>query len=542
MIRRFCALALAFFLLFFQTAAPALALMADGRSDPWTLDKAAHLANRVYYAATADEIDRLFAAGSARAAVDLVFPDAAGPDRSAFDAELASVVSSSGFAYDNANWMRVYYQTRFGRDPYEAKAKLFSLFEDVFALNARSAVVGYPDVIRHSELVYSHTLGNYRTMAKRVLYNDGAPGDYAMGTFLNLLNGADAENPNENYARELLQLFLMGEYLPGESKEVGNERNYSEDDVKAFARILTGFRSDASHAVFYDSSKHNRATDMRFLSGAIVTGQTFPFYDAVTDTLDLGAMEQSIMGNDGLADNAVDYVFAKRQRAIALFLANRLYRFYVEENPAKADLDPIADTIIANDFEILPVVKALLSSDAMYSDRSMNEVRYKNPLEIVFGTAKLLQGGRSASADPLLSRGDALLSLGWDAYNANSVFGRDGFDENYKFMTAYTYNQWLTYATRLANTSSSGSVTLDALFGGRTVPVGRGSVFASGTGLAYTGALTLGTGSVSFVPVVTPEPMLRRALFAPISEESSTGTTESESSTGTVADTETASG
>jgi len=76
------------------------------------------------------------------------------------------------------------------------------------------------------------------------LNDDPQFGDYSPSAFLNLLMQPDKNNPNENYGRELLQLFLMGEYFPGESKEAGSPRSYSELDVAAISRILTGFRSD----------------------------------------------------------------------------------------------------------------------------------------------------------------------------------------------------------------------------------------------------------------------------------------------------------
>jgi uncharacterized protein (DUF1800 family) len=56
---------------------------------------------------------------------------------------------------------------------------------------------------------------------------------------LDLFNQKDAKNPNENYARELLQLFLMGEYRPLESKDNNDIRNYEESDVRSLAKILT---------------------------------------------------------------------------------------------------------------------------------------------------------------------------------------------------------------------------------------------------------------------------------------------------------------
>jgi uncharacterized protein (DUF1800 family) len=53
----------------------------------------------------------------------------------------------------------------------------------------------------------------------------------------------------------------MGEYKPGESKELGSIRNYEESDVAALAKILTGLKSDpTTHTVSYDPAKHNTST------------------------------------------------------------------------------------------------------------------------------------------------------------------------------------------------------------------------------------------------------------------------------------------
>jgi hypothetical protein len=71
------------------------------------------------------------------------------------------------------------YQYRYARDPYESKAKLFSLFEDIFPVN-QSDKISYKDIIDQHDLLYSNTLGNYRTMIKQNLYNNGNEGDYAM--------------------------------------------------------------------------------------------------------------------------------------------------------------------------------------------------------------------------------------------------------------------------------------------------------------------------------------------------------------------------
>lgn len=72
----------------------------------------------------------------------------------------------------------------------------------------------------------------------------------------------------------MLQLFLMDEYLPGESKDNNDMRNYSEQDVAAFAKILTGFWSDTYFPftapegnVYFTGAYHNTSSGITFLAG-----------------------------------------------------------------------------------------------------------------------------------------------------------------------------------------------------------------------------------------------------------------------------------
>ncbi len=211
---------------------------------------------------------------------------------------------------------------------------------------------------------------------------------------------------------------MMGEYKMGDSKDNGDPRNYEESDVASIARILTGFKSDAmTHVVSYDSNNHNTSTGIVFLSGSFLANETFPFVSA-SGTLDLGAMQTPISGNNGLADNTIDYIFAKRADAIALFLADRIYRFYAYDKPTRPELDALANTIRTNNFDILPSVKTFLASDMMYSDASMNSITYKNPLELMIGTIKLIHTNSPNAIDPMILDQDLLRRMNWTPYFA----------------------------------------------------------------------------------------------------------------------------
>jgi hypothetical protein len=89
-----------------------------------------------------------------------------------------------------------------------------------------------------------------------------------------------------------------------------------------------------------------------------------------------------VNGNNGLTDNIIEYIFAQRRDAIALFLADRIGRFYIHDTLTRSEYDQIAEIIKDNNFEIFPSLKKILTLDIVYSEKSMNSVRYKNPLEL----------------------------------------------------------------------------------------------------------------------------------------------------------------
>jgi uncharacterized protein (DUF1800 family) len=160
----------------------------------------------------------LYQAGSAQAAVELLFPDINGPSRDQMNQILLNY-TSTGFSFTNEQNMRSLYQIQYALDPYPAKAKLFSLFEDIFSINVNPPNITFIDLQNHQKLLSENLFLSYKDLVKKIIFDPNHSGDYAMGRFLDLLNGQNINSPNENYARELLQLFLMGEYRPGDSFE-----------------------------------------------------------------------------------------------------------------------------------------------------------------------------------------------------------------------------------------------------------------------------------------------------------------------------------
>lgn len=441
----------------------------NNSSTPWTMDKAEHLARRTYFFASNQKILELYNAWSATNAVNLIFTNASWPNRTNYNQKLQTFTTTWWFNTWDRNSMYKYYFYKKYYDPYEPKAKFFLLFEDIFSVNNWSTI-SYQDIDDLHNLIYENFLWSYKTLVKKVFFNNWWKWDFAAWMFLDLFNQVDKFNPNENYARELLQLFLMWEYLPYESRDLTWAiRNYSEDDVAMLARIITWFEANTwSRLVSFNPAKHNTSTGMLFLSWNLNTWDSFLFYDLNSWTLNLKLMENSISSNNWLPDNTIDYIFSKRRYAIALFLADRIFRFYISDYPTKQELINFANIILQNDFNILQSTKYLLTSDLMYSDKAMNNIYYKNPVELSVWTLKLLHQNSILTwwiyPDDIISTDpNIMVNLWWTPYVPWSIFWRDWFDKNYKWISSYTHNQFVSYSTNIAYKTKNNSYNIDEI-------------------------------------------------------------------------------
>jgi len=202
-------------------------------------------------------------------------------------------------------------------------------------------------------------MGNVKTLVKDVTRDAG------MLVYLNgYLNSKNA--PDENYARELQELFTVGK---------GPNSKYTEDDVKAVARVLTGWRINRlaapASAVYFDPTRHdtgNKTLSSFYGTSAVITGRS-----------------GTNAGNDELND-LVDLLFA--QRETALHICRKLYRYFVYYDiDAQAENDviaPLADTFINSGFEIKPVLSQLLKSEHFFD--SLNQgCMIKSPVDHIVG-------------------------------------------------------------------------------------------------------------------------------------------------------------
>lgn len=206
----------------------------------------------------------------------------------------------------------------------------------------------------HHKMLRENCLGNFKDIVKKVTT------DVAMLIYLNgHLNTKTA--PDENYARELMELFTLGK-LP--------ESQYTEDDVKAAARVLTGWRININTLTsFFSDVVHDSSnkTFSAFFNSTTITGKTGA----------AGATE---------TDDLINMIFAKED-VVARHVVRKLYRYFVyyniDSNIENNIIIPLANDFKAN-WELKPLVTALLKSEHFYDSNNMG-CYIKNPLD-VFGS------------------------------------------------------------------------------------------------------------------------------------------------------------
>jgi uncharacterized protein (DUF1800 family) len=179
-----------------------------------------------------------------------------------------------------------------------------------------------------------NALGNFRTMLLAV---SKAP---AMLQFLN--NQQNQKNhPNENFARELMELFTIG------------RGNYTEQDVKESARAFTGWSFNKEG-----------------------------FFTARPNLHDAG--EKTFLGNTGnfSGEDIINMLLAKKETA--RFICNKLYKYLVNETPDAVHVNAMADILYDNKYELKPLLNYVFTADWFYADKNIGNM-IKAPVEFIVG-------------------------------------------------------------------------------------------------------------------------------------------------------------
>ena len=224
--------------------------------------------------------------------------------------------------------------------------------------DTNDARMGY----EYCRLLRRSALGNVKQLAMDVTVTP------AMLRYLNG-NASAVGAPNENYGRELLELFTVGK---GHLIGAGNYTNYTEADVQAAARVLTGWRDqNAPVGSYFTAARHDTTTKV-FSS----------------------AFGNASIGASGSTEyqSLINLIF--QQAETARFLVRKLYRwfvYYLIDTQVETDIiQPLATLLIQSNFEMVPVLRALLGSEHFFDVLNRGCI-IKSPLDFTVGLCRQMQ-------------------------------------------------------------------------------------------------------------------------------------------------------
>jgi len=283
---------------------------------------------------------------------------------------------------------------------------------------------------KHHQMLRQHALGNLKSLAKKITLDP---------LMLRYQNGEHnrKESPDENFARELQELFTLG-------KE--NNPNYTERDVQVAARVLTGWQIDLeSMESYFNPDRHDTGnkTFSSFYNNKVIAGKSGA----------AGAQE---------VDELIDMIFNKSEEA-SVYVVKELYRWFVYyeiDAAAQANvIEPLALMLVNHNWEIRPVVETLLKSQHFY-DVLNQGCLIKSPVDFVLGLCREFDVAFPAGSD-WQTEYAINQSLSWILLNLDQELGEppsvSGWPAYYQVPTFHEL--WITNNTYPARTEFTDRMT-----------------------------------------------------------------------------------
>ena len=272
------------------------------------------------------------------------------------------------------------------------KYKLTHFLSTRFTVEKGNSTGTSTDFYDYIRLLLFYSYGNYKTLAKKMTLCN------SMLLYLNN-NSNNANSPNENYAREFLELFTIGK---GEQIAPGDYTNYTEADIVQTAKVLTGFKRKSDRTIIDATTGIPKGQNS---IGQHNTG-TKNFSAAFSNTIINGAADAASM--DIELDTYVDMVF--NQMATAKNICRKMYIYFVKGDITQGVetdiITPLAQDLYSNGYEILPVLRRLLESQHFYDmddssaiDETIGAI-IKSPLQQISEICTYLQ---ATIPDPTLN-------------------------------------------------------------------------------------------------------------------------------------------
>ncbi len=269
-------------------------------------------------------------------------------------------------------------------------------------------------VFKTNNLLRANCLGNFKTLVASIST------DPAMLVYLNGEQN-NKTSPDENFGRELQELFTVGKDLPS---------HYTEEDVKMAAKAMTGWRNNATNiSSYFDSTKHDTSNKQfsSFYNNTVIIGRS-----------------GSTAGSQELND-LVNMIFA--QEEVSKFICRKLYRYFVyyviDETIELNVIQPLAKIFRDNNYNITPVLSTLFKSEHFYDVLNMG-CMIKQPIDYLIGMSRQFNLQFPDGTNPLQTYTHLAyvqqvgLALGQDIGDPPNVAGWPAFYQSPQF-----YELWI---------------------------------------------------------------------------------------------------
>ncbi len=358
-------------------------------SVPWTRESAAHLLRRAGFGGTPAEIDALHARGLEGAVSDLVDYDAI--DLSAYEAALAA----RRYNLQRVSGLQQWFMDRMAFSPRPLEEKM-TYFWNLHWTSGIAKVRGETLLLNQNQTERRLAMARFDDLVVAISQ------DPAMLVWLdNATNRVG--RPNENYARELMELFCLG---------IGH---YGEEDVREVARALTGWTvANYNRDTGYNAATFVNRPQFHDEGSKTILGRTgnFDGFDAIDIILDHTDAHGSVSGR---------------------FIGSKLWSYFAGTYPPPHVVDGLQSVYVASGHSIREVVRAILLAPEFYEAHT-RKAWVRSPVEYAVAAVRMLEGESdfSAAANGLAGMGQVLFNpadaRGWDWgtswMNTGSLFAR----------------------------------------------------------------------------------------------------------------------
>ena len=350
-------------------------MLAPHDARQWTRRDATHLLWRAQFGASVSEIDRTHKESLSKNLDRLLTPQPESEEFQVVEPLLRETAYDTGSISDLQAWWLYRMlnsvwsgSTATTTSPLLEKLTLF--WHGHFATGA-DKVDDAEMMFAQNRLLRRHAVGDFGVMTQEISR------DPAMLIYLDSTTNRKA-HPNENYAREIMELFCLC------------EGNYTERDIQELARCFTGWE---------------------------VRRKTFRFNRYQHDT-----GSKTILGETGTFGGEEGVEIVLKQNALPRFIARKLIHFYAFDEPAAPEhlVEPLAKLFRESDLQIAPVIERILASNLFYSPLAIGR-KVRSPVELGIGMLRCLDGSANLER---LARG--LDEIGQAVFYPPNVKGWDG--------------------------------------------------------------------------------------------------------------------